>query len=311
MKIADAFEQAVSRAQSIAGQGEVATYIPELARADPGAFAVVVHPVDGEPLTAGDVTSTFTLQSVSKVFSLAVALHEGVEGLFERTSVEPSGDAFHSIVRLEEEQGVPRNPLINAGAIVVSEALAGADPQAKHDSFCAFMRTLCAGRFDMDEAVYASEASHGGRNRALAQYMGHFGVVADPPLAVDAYFRQCSTLCSTTELAAAAQFLAYDGVDPSSGRRVLSPQDNRTVVALMATCGLYDEVGRFAVDVGLPTKSGVSGAMLGVAPGRMTIATYGPALGPKGNSVAGATFLRSFVNDLGLTLYAPHTGDLS
>lgn len=304
MELRRAFDGALSAARATLGQGDVARYIPELAHADPALFAAVVQPLEGAALEAGDVDTPFTLQSVSKVFSLARALREGAGDLFRRTSVEPSGDAFHSIVRLEEEQGRPRNPLINAGAILVSERLPGADGPAKHAAFRTFLQLLAEGDFPLDDAVYESEAAHGSRNRSLAHYMAHHGVVRDPAVAVDAYFRQCATRCDVRQLASAATFLARDGVT-AAGERLLERRDNRMLLALMTTCGLYDEVGRFAVDVGIPAKSGVSGAILAVVPGQLVVATYAPALGPKGNSVAGVAFLRSFCEALDLSLFSP------
>jgi len=285
-------------------KGTVARYIPELAKADPAHLAIVVRTVDGERYEIGDTEVAFTFQSVSKVFALALLLRERGLDIFDSLSCEPSGDAFHSIVRLEEEQGRPRNPYINAGAILVSGALPGDDPTAKINRLQSFLADICdAEPFPLDEAVFRSESATGFRNRALANYMQHFGRIADAKAAAETYFRQCSLSLTARQLARLGLFLASSGVDPISGQQVISPECNRTAVALMATCGLYDEVGQFAISVGLPAKSGVSGAILAVVPGRMTIATYSPALGPKGNSVAGLKVLQFLSDELGLSLF--------
>ena len=287
------------------GKGRVATYIPALAEADPGQFGLAIRTVDGAAAEAGDVGQPFTFQSVSKVFALCHALARRGEAVFDRMSVEPSGDAFHSIVRLEEEQGRPRNPYINAGAIMVSGMLPGDTPDDMAGSLQAFLSDICDGApFPVDEAVYRSESATGYRNRALANFMKHHALIEDPRRAVETYFRQCSITLTARRLARLGLFLANRGVDPVTGGRVIEANANRTAVALMAMCGLYDEVGRFAVTVGVPAKSGVSGAILAVVPGRMSIAAFGPALGPKGNSVAGLTALAHLSDALGLSLWA-------
>lgn len=298
--------EAVDLGRAAATAGAPATYIPELAKADPGWVAIAVNTVDGHECVAGDRGVDFTLQSVSKVFSLACQLRAGDEALWDRVQMEPSGDAFHSIVRLEEEQGRPRNPLVNAGAIVVSSRLAGSDPIARIETLRDFLHDASGrgtSRFPVDEAVYLSESRTGFRNRALANYMKHFGVIEDPREATDTYFRQCAMTVNVAELARIGLFLANGGEDPITRTRLLSERDNRMIVALMTTCGLYDEVGRFAVRVGIPAKSGVSGGVLGIIPGRMSIACYGPALGPLGNSLAGIAMLEVIVNRLRLSVF--------
>lgn len=282
----------------------MAQYIPELARADPAQFGIAVQPLDGALLVRGDSDVRFTLQSISKVFSLAaVACDRGLSCL-DGVSVEPSGDAFHSIVLLEDEGGTPRNPFINAGAIVVSERLTGKTSGEKIASFRRWLQSVDgSAEFEVDAAVWDSECDTGFRNRALANYMRHFGVLANPKLACDTYFKQCSVQTTAAGLARLGLFLANRGRNPLSGDQVIPATINRTILALMTTCGLYDEVGRFAVDVGLPAKSGVSGGLLAVVPGRFSIATYGPALGPKGNSAAGMAALQQLSETLELSLF--------
>jgi glutaminase len=296
--------EAVAIGRTAAATGKVASYIPELAKVDPNLLGIALCPVDGPLLAAGDADTVFTMQSVSKVFFLAHAIREQGPGILDRMSCEPSGDSFHSIVRLEEEYGRPRNPYINAGAIMVAGLLPGSGPDEKVRGFRAFMSEICDGAaFPVDEAVYQSESNTGFRNRALANYMRHHGIVADADVAVETYFRLCAVTCTATRLARAGLFLANRGVDPLAGKRILDIADNRSLVALMATCGMYDEVGRFAIDVGLPGKSSVSGSVLSVVPGRLSIAVFAPALGPKGNSVGGLAVMRHLSTRLDLSLF--------
>ena len=302
-------EEAVERGRSVTPDGELAAYIPELLNADPTAVGIALAMRDGRSFRAGDAQTLFSIQSVSKVFALACVLRSGDPGLYpDRVSVEPSGDEFHSITRLEEERGRPRNPMINAGAIAVSGRLAGGSPEQRIDNRRGFLveaGNAASTSFPLDEAVYRSECQTGFRNRALANFMQHHGIVDDAEVAVDTYFRQCSLLINAEQLAQLGLFLANGGVHPGTGNALLSPFHNRVIVATMKTCGLYDEVGHFAIRVGLPAKSGVSGGILAVLPGRMAIACFGPALGPKGNSMAGMAMLELLSERLRLSLFEP------
>lgn len=284
--------------------GRTASYIPELAGVDPGLVGIAIETVDGDRFAVGDAKATFTLQSISKVFALALVMRERGMDALEGMSCEPSGDAFHSIVKLEEERGHPRNPYINAGAILVSSRLPGADPATRIDALRRFLSEASdADGFDLDEAVYRSEATTGFRNRALASFMKHYGMLDDPFEAADTYFRQCSLTVDVQTLCRAGLFLANKGTDPLTGHCVVPADYNRTLVALMATCGLYDQVGTFAIATGLPAKSAVSGAILAIVPGRMAITVFGPALGPKGNSIAGMAMLSHLSRGLDLSLF--------
>ncbi len=298
-------DEAHSLCRKLGGNGKVADYIPQLATADPAAFGLSVCTVDGQTYSAGDVWTPFTMQSISKILSLACVQAAGIDP-YARMFAEPSGDAFHSIVRLEEEKGRPRNPLINAGAIVVSSLLPGATANDKIEQLLGFL-SRCAGgaSFVIDDAVYQSERRTGYRNRALANYMKHFAVIDDPDTSVDTYFRQCAVRVCAGDLARIALFLAADGRDPLSQQLIVTPDINRRLLAVMTTCGLYDEVGQFALRVGLPGKSGVSGGILAIVPGRMSIVTYGPALGERGNSVAGLAALEFLSSRLNLSLFCP------
>lgn len=287
-------------------EGRVASYIPELARVDPSLFGIAVCMQDGTVYSDGDADHPLTLQSASKVFSLSAVVASSGDRVFEKMSVEPSGDTFFSIVKLEEEQGEPRNPYINAGAILTSSHLPGTTTGEKIAGFRDFLGTasgLSASAFTVNEAVYRSEADTGHRNRALAEIMRHHGVIPDVEVAVETYFTQCAVSCTAESLARAALYLTNGGRDPVSGRRLITPASNRGVVALMATSGMYDEVGSHAIEVGLPSKSSVSGAVLAVVPGVMTIAGFGPALGPKGNSIGAMTALGVLSDQLGLSIF--------
>ncbi len=303
----NALDEAHAAGRAVCSEGAVATYIPELAKVDPQKFAISAITIDGLQGSRGDSSERFTLQSVSKVFSLACVMQSSGLDVFQAMSVEPSGDAFFSIVKLEEERGRARNPYINAGAIAVSAVLPGTDFAAKVLGFREFLGRLAESgseSFPVDDAVFRSEAQHGWRNQALANMMRHYNTLSDPDLAAMAYFRQCATTSTSELLARIGLFLACGGKDPLTGHQILDPRLNHRTVALMTTCGMYDEVGRHAIEVGLPTKSAVSGAMLAVVPGHMAVAAYGPALGNKGNSVAGMKALAVFSATLGLSIFA-------
>ena len=273
----------------LVGTGKVADYIPALACVSPERFGIAVRTVDGRCEVAGDADERFSVQSISKVLTLTLALADRGDALWERVGKEPSGDPFNSLFQLEFERGVPRNPLINAGAIVVADCLVSDRPDARGD-VRDFASELCGTAVDFDPRVAASERDTGHRNAALAQLMKSFGNLENPVEAVlDTYFHQCSLAMSCRELATAFGFLA-DG-----GAQVVSPERARRINALMLTCGTYDRAGEFAFEVGLPAKSGVGGGIVAVVPGRGVIAVWSPALGASGNSVAGVEALRRFV----------------
>lgn len=302
--LAELLEEACARARETVTGGKVAAYIPELAKADPALVGIALHAVDGETYHAGDAAQPFTLQSISKVFALAELMRlTGPAAALDGMPCEPSGDAFHSIVRLEEEAGHPRNPLINAGAILVSSRLPGRDSKDMAGAVGDLLSAVLGAPVVADEHVYASESATGYRNRALANYMQHFGLLQDAERACEAYFAQCALSLDAVGLARAGLFLANGGTDPISGTCVIDRDCTRSILALMTMSGLYDQVGSFALSVGIPAKSAVSGGILAIVPGRMAIATYGPALGPKGNSVAGLAMLEFLSRELDLSLF--------
>jgi len=288
------------------GSGKVADYIPALAGVDPRRFGIAIAGADGVVHGAGDCDEAFSIQSISKVFTLALALDRVGAGLWEKVGREPSGSAFNSIVQLESEHGVPRNPLINPGAMVVTDHLIadrGADGAIA--DLLAFLRAQS--RDDgvtVDEAVAASESETGARNRALAWFMKNFGVLSnDVETVVSAYFRQCAVAMSCRQLARAGLFLAFDGRDPESGAEVTAWHRARRINSVMMLCGHYDNSGEFAFRVGLPGKSGVGGGILAIAPGHGAIAVWSPGLNDAGTSAVGAIALESLVDRTGWSVF--------
>ncbi len=285
--------------------GEVATYIPELAMADPDLFGICLTTIDGAVYEMGDTRELFTIQSMSKPLTYGLALERiGDEALRSRVGVEPSGDAFNEI-SLAPMTGVPVNPMINAGAIACTALVGGDDP------FATIVETYSryAGRrIELDEAVYRSESETGHRNRAIVHLLRNFDVVSgDPERSVDLYFRQCAVSVDCRDLAGIAATLANGGVNPVTGDRAVSEGVVRSVLSVMTTCGMYDSAGEWLVSVGLPAKSGVSGGVIAVLPGRLGIGVYSPRLDERGNSVRGIAVCRDLSRDLSLHLITPGT----
>ena len=287
-------------------RGTVATYIPELARADPKAFGLAVIDSEGNVAAAGDSDTSFSIQSISKVFTLTLALGMAGDRLWRRVGREPSGSPFNSIVQLEREQGVPRNPFINAGAIAVTDLiLSGHQPREALGEILRFMRFVADDpSISIDEAVAASEQRTGFRNIALANYMKSFDVLDNRvDLMLGVYFHQCAIAMSCRPLAMAGRYLAHDGRNPSTGLSVVSPERARRINAVMLTCGHYDGSGEFAYRVGLPGKSGVGGGILAIAPGKASIAVWSPGLDEAGNSHLGRIALEALTKRLGWSIF--------
>jgi glutaminase len=276
------------------GEGKVADYIPALAKVDPFRFGLAIATCDGRCAEVGDADVPFSIQSVSKVFTLSLALERIGEKLWERVGREPSGSPFNSIVQLEQERGVPRNPLINAGALIVTdELLAGRATEAAIADIVAFLRQRSGDpAVGVDEEVARSEARTGFRNASLANFIRAFGNLRNPVQSVlEVYFHQCALSMSCRQLARAGLYLANGGVDPIDGDRIVDPLRARRINSLMMTCGHYDASGDFAFRVGLPGKSGVGGGILAIAPRRAAIAAWSPGLSPSGNSLVGSLAL--------------------
>ena len=282
--------------------GQVADYIPALGRVPADRFGIALRTVDGEEAQAGDSTTAFSIQSISKLFTLTLGMRELGEALWERIGREPSGNPFNSLVQLEFEHGVPRNPFINAGAIAVADRLV-----SRFDAKAAtleFLSGLCDEPVDYDEEVAASEAATGFRNIALANFMKSFGridnAVAD---VLDVYFHHCALRMNCMQLARATGYLCRDGRHPHGGAPVLTDRQARRVNALMLTCGTYDAAGEFAFRIGLPCKSGVGGGIVAVVPDRLTLCVWSPALEPSGNSLLGMKALEMFAARTGLSVF--------
>ena len=283
-------------------RGRVADYIPELATVDPAQFALSVATADGRLYSTGDAGVAFSVQSVSKVFALALALGRLGDRLWARVGREPSGLAFNSILQLEQEGGIPRNPFINAGAIVVTDAaLQGYAPREYLGELLGFIRTA-AGDEDIhiNKAVARSETETGHRNFAIAHFMRAQGNLANPPdLTLGAYFHQCAVEMTTDQLALAGRFLMGGPAAP----RLISAERVRRINALMLTCGHYDGSGDFAFRVGLPGKSGVGGGILMIAPGRASVALWSPGLNAQGNSKLGTEAVELLARRLGWSIF--------
>src|SRR5262245_32999461 len=287
-------------------RGEVATYIPELARVDPKAFGLAVIDAEGNVTAGGDSDTPFSIQSISKVFTLTLALGRVGDRLWRRVGREPSGSPFNSIVQLEFERGIPRNPFINAGAIAVTDViLSGHRPREALGDILRFLQFLADDpSVTIDEAVAASEQRTGFRNFALANYMKAFGVLDNPvDFTLGVYFHHCAIAMSCRQLAMAGRFLAHNGRNPSTGFAVVNPERARRINALMLTCGHYDGSGEFAYRVGLPGKSGIGGGILAIAPGKASIAVWSPGLDPTGNSHLGRIALEALTRRLGWSIF--------
>ncbi|MGF9694199.1 glutaminase [Rhizobium sp. 0TCS1.26] len=288
------------------GEGKVADYIPQLAHVDPRKFGMAIIDLDGRIYKAGDCDEPFSIQSVSKVFTLTLALGKHGETTWNRVGREPSGSAFNSIVQLEHESGKPRNPFINAGAIAVSDlVLAGHTPKEAIAEIVRFVQYLADDpSITIDPEVARSETATGFRNFALANFMKSFGRLEHPVEHVlGVYFHQCALAMTCTQLARSGLFLAANGKNPLTGHTVVSSQRARRINALMLTCGHYDGSGDFAYHVGLPGKSGVGGGILAVAPGRASVAVWSPGLNDNGNSLIGSLALEMLANRTGWSVF--------
>ncbi len=297
----------VDEMKSRTDRGTVANYIPELAKADPQAFGIAIALADGSIQTGGDGDLPFSIQSVSKVFTLTLALGKAGDRLWSKVGREPSGSPFNSIVQLENEHGIPRNPFINAGAIAVTDCIvSGHQPKEAIGEILRFMQFLANDEtVSIDHAVAASEQRHRHRNAALANYMKSFGVLENPvDYTLGVYFHHCAIAMSCRQLAAAGRFLAFDGINPETGMSVVMPDRARRINAIMLTCGHYDGSGEFAYRVGLPGKSGVGGGILAIVPGIASVAVWSPGLDDAGNSHLGRIALQKLTSRLGWSIFA-------
>ncbi|MGE0624381.1 MAG: glutaminase A [Pseudomonadales bacterium] len=282
-------------------EGRVASYIPELACADPNWFGIAVATTDGVVFECGDSAQPFTIQSVSKpfVYGLALEMH-GRDRVLERIGVEPSGESFNSII-LDERSNRPFNPMINSGAIVTADLIEGPDFAARSSRMIDMLSRYASHRLGVDDAVFASERTTGHRNRAIAHLMSSFGMLSDKlEETLELYFQQCSVLVTCRDLAVMGATLANWGVNPLSGQRAVEAPYVKDILSMMLSCGMYDYSGEWAYRVGLPAKSGVGGGIVAVVPGQGAIATFSPPLDEKGNSVRGIRAIEKLADHYGL-----------
>ncbi len=292
--------EAEKYAKSFENTGKVASYIPELQKADRNAFGICVVDNDKEIYTNGNCDTLFTMQSISKVIALVMALELwGEERVFSQVGVEPTGDAFNSMIRLETQTSIPFNPMINAGAISVADMLAS---RVDFSAYLAYVGKLCGREnVQIDEDIYQSEKATGWKNRAIAYFLANDGVLKnDVESVLDFYFKMCSVSVNAVDLARIGSVLANGGVDIFSGERYHKAEYATVAKTLMFTCGLYDGSGSFAIKVGIPAKSGVGGGIMCSVDGRFGIGVYSPALDEKGNSVWGIKSLEYLSKELEL-----------
>ncbi|WP_300436836.1 glutaminase [Christiangramia sp.] len=284
--------------------GKVASYIPELARVDRKKFGMHVYCGDQENFSFGDSDECFSIQSISKVFTLAMAMRLMGEDLWDRLNVEPSGDPFNSLTQLEYENGVPRNPFINAGALVLSDILVDQLKDPKRELLDFVHKITGDTSIKYDETVAQSEKSTGYRNIALVNYIKALGnIKCDVEPIVDFYFHQCSLSMSCAQLSKAFMIFANKGRVLETGEKILKPKTVKRINALMQTCGFYDEAGEFSFQVGLPGKSGVGGGIVAIHPDNYSVAVWSPILNEKGNSELGMKALERLTTLTGVSVF--------
>ena len=296
-------EEIYLQSKSLPIIGNIATTIPELANVNPDKFGICLTTIDGKEFSVGDSNEKFSIQSVSKALSVTLAFSHLGEKIWERVGVEPSGNPFNSLVQLEYEKGIPRNPFINAGALVIADMLVSCLENPKED-FLHFIREISGcDTINYNLKVAKSEKDTGFRNAALTNFLKSFGNINnDVDLVLDFYFHQCSIEMTCKELADAFFFFANEGVS-KSGKQILSSSQAKRINALMQTCGFYDESGEFTYKVGLPGKSGIGGGIAAVLPKQFSVATWNPRLNEKGNSELGMYALEQLTTKTGMSIF--------
>jgi glutaminase len=289
----------------VIGEGKVASYIPELANVSPNQFGIAVVDIAGNVARAGDADVPFSIQSISKLFALALAFHLKGDSVWTRVGREPSGSPFNSLVQLEYEKGKPRNPFINAGALVIVDMLTSIYKEGADGVLLDFIRKVSRNeKIEIDHKVADSERTKSHRNAAMANFMKSFDNLENPVEAVlDEYCNHCAIAMSCVDLARAVTFLANHGTIPWSGEQLLDKSSSKRLNALMLTCGTYDAAGDFAFRVGLPAKSGVGGGIVALVPGECGICVWSPALEASGNSYAGSIALEMFTSFTGRSIF--------
>lgn len=285
--------------------GNVAAYIPELSKANPDWFGISVVTTDGQVFNVGDTDQKFTIQSISKIFSYGLALEDhGREVLLEKVGVEPTGDPFNSIIRLDEGSHRPYNPMINAGAIATTSLLKGDSPTHRLTRLLQMFERYTGQELFIDVPTFMSERETGHRNRAMAHLMLNFGMISQNiDAALDLYFQQCAVMVTCCHLATMAATIANHGKNPTTQVQAINEDYVRDLLSVMYTCGMYNRAGEWAYRVGIPAKSGVSGGILAVVPGKAGIATFSPPIDQNGNSVRGLRVFEALSKEYNLHMF--------
>jgi len=304
MNFKDIIQEAYLNVHNIEDKGKLASYIPELANINPEKFGVSISTIEGNTFGEGDCNQKFSIQSIAKVLSLTYAYKLVGDKIWSRVGVEPSGTAFNSLVQLEADNGIPRNPFLNAGALVIVDVLLCKLKNPKMD-FLEFVRGICNNQsLKYSARIAESEKSTGYRNVALCNFVKSLGnIKSEPEEVLDFYFNLCSLELTCKELSAMFLYLVNNGVDVKTHNMILTESESKRINALMQTCGFYDESGEFAFKVGLPGKSGVGGGIIAIHPDRYAIAVWSPRLNEKGNSYKGMKFLEEFTSRTKLSLF--------
>ena len=301
-RILEEIEQEI---QPLFSQGKVADYIPALAKVNPNQFSMSIQMFDGTSFAVGEVHNKFSIQSISKVFTFTLALEHYGKELYKRVGHEPSGNPFNSLVQLEHENGIPRNPFINAGAIVTADTLVSIHKENTFNNILNFIRKVSNDQtITYDEEIFQSELSHGFRNFALINMIKSYNNINNKiDDVINTYFRQCSIMISPAQLASSMLFLANHGENPLTNEIIITESKAKRINSLMLTCGHYDASGDFAYRVGLPGKSGVGGGIVAIVPKKMAICVYSPELNTQGNSLIGTKALELFTTKSGLSIF--------
>jgi len=291
--------------QPLFGEGKVADYIPALANVEPDQFVMAIQMFDGSSFGVGEINKKFSIQSISKVFTFTLALEHYGKELYKRVGHEPSGNPFNSLVQLEYENGIPRNPFINAGAIVTADTLVSIYKKNTFEEILKFIRKVSNDEtITYDEDIFQSELEHGFRNFALINMIKSYkNIHNEINEVINTYFKQCSIMMSPNELASSMLFLANHGVNPLTNEQIITESKAKRINSLMLTCGHYDASGDFAYKVGLPGKSGVGGGIVAIVPKKMAICVYSPRLNKQGNSLIGTKALELFTTKTGLSIF--------
>lgn len=298
-------EDIFKKIQNYKNMGKVASYIPALANVDDKKFAMSLQLFDGSSYHIGDSDFKFSIQSISKIFSFTLALKHYSKKLYERVGHEPSGDPFNSLIQLEYEKGIPRNPFINAGAIVTTDSLVSIYKKDTFNFILDFIKKACDDKdIFYDEDIFISELQTGYMNQALINMMKSYGNIQNRvEEVIYTYFQQCSIMMNTKQLSKAMLFLANHGENPITKEKLISQSQAKRINSVMLTCGHYDASGNFAYEVGLPGKSGVGGGIVAVVPKKMAICVYSPKLNTQGNSLIGTKALELFTSKTGLSIF--------